>query len=161
MEELEDLERYLSRAEILTWGGVGLDCGHPEKHLIVLAGGVQAIAKPGIENLESVVTRGCWMAGRQGVGLRRTRSRHRRARSASALDRRQHHVVQGESLDNAVRATALELPVARNRVERNLLAVLRGRYPGRPVTLVRDEVNASLDLETATGPDTNRLKQAS
>lgn len=57
MEELEDLERYLSRAEILTWGGVGLDCGHPEKHLIVLAGGVQAIAKPGIENLESVVLR--------------------------------------------------------------------------------------------------------
>lgn len=58
-EGLDELERYLSVAGILTWGDhLGIDGGHPEKHRVVLAGGVQVLAKPGLdENLERTVRR--------------------------------------------------------------------------------------------------------
>ena len=57
MEGLDDLERYLSTAEILTWGDAVLEGGHPEKHRVVLAGAVQVMAKPGHDQYELMVHR--------------------------------------------------------------------------------------------------------
>jgi hypothetical protein len=57
VEELEELERYLSAATILTWGEAVTEGGHPEKHRVLLAGGVQVMAKPGHDNLGAVVRR--------------------------------------------------------------------------------------------------------
>jgi hypothetical protein len=54
---LDALERYLESAEILTWGEVVSEGGHPEKHRVVLAGGVQVMAKPGHDQFEGVVKR--------------------------------------------------------------------------------------------------------
>jgi hypothetical protein len=52
---LDELERYLSTALILTWGEAVLEGGHPEKHRMVLAGGVQVMAKPGFDQFEGVI----------------------------------------------------------------------------------------------------------
>jgi hypothetical protein len=57
LQGLNELEAYLRAAEILTWGEVVPDGSHPEKHRIVLAGGVQAIAKPGHDQYEPMVMR--------------------------------------------------------------------------------------------------------
>jgi hypothetical protein len=54
---LDELERYLSAAPILTWGEAGMEGGHPEKHRMLLAGGVQVMAKPGFDAYEGVVRR--------------------------------------------------------------------------------------------------------
>ena len=67
MEELEDLERYLREASILTWGEVVLEGGHPEKHRVLLAGGVQVIAKPALPGFDLVPSREA--AGRQVAKL--------------------------------------------------------------------------------------------
>lgn len=58
MEELDGLERYLQRAAVLTWGdALRLDGGHPDKHRVVLAGGIQVLAKPTIPPHERVPPR--------------------------------------------------------------------------------------------------------
>jgi hypothetical protein len=56
-EGLDELERYLQTASILTWGEVVPEGGHPEKHRVVLAGGVQVMAKPGHDQFEGVARR--------------------------------------------------------------------------------------------------------
>ncbi len=57
MPELEELEGYLRAATILTWGDPVLPGGHPDKHRILLAGGVQVMAKPGHEEPWASVVR--------------------------------------------------------------------------------------------------------
>lgn len=57
-DELEDLERYLRGAVILTWGDAqGIDGGHPEKHRVIFSGGVQVLAKPALPGFERVPPR--------------------------------------------------------------------------------------------------------
>lgn len=57
MAELEQLEGYLTAATILTWGEPVLSGGHPDKHRVLLAGGVQVMAKPGQEEPWASVVR--------------------------------------------------------------------------------------------------------
>lgn len=58
VEELDALEVYLRGAPILTWGdNQNIDGGHPEKHRVVLAGGVQVLAKPGFDQWEPIPRR--------------------------------------------------------------------------------------------------------
>lgn len=47
MAGLNELERYLETAQLLTWGEAVLEGAHPDKHRMVLEGGVQVMAKPG------------------------------------------------------------------------------------------------------------------
>ena len=56
-EGLDELETYLAEAEILTWGEAVTEGGHPEKHRVILAGGVQVMAKPGFDQYEDMVKR--------------------------------------------------------------------------------------------------------
>jgi|GEM_PF-4087942 len=56
-EGLDELETYLTTAEVLTWGEAVMEGGHPEKHRIILAGGVQVMAKPGFDQHEDTVKR--------------------------------------------------------------------------------------------------------
>jgi hypothetical protein len=57
MDGLNELERYLEAAHLLTWGDVVLEGAHPDKHRMVLEGGVQVMAKPGHDQYELVVRR--------------------------------------------------------------------------------------------------------
>lgn len=58
VEELDALEVYLRGAPILTWGdNQTIDGGHPEKHRVVLAGGVHVLAKPGFDQWEPIPRR--------------------------------------------------------------------------------------------------------
>lgn len=57
MEGLDELERYLETAQPLTWGEAVLEGAHPDKHRIVLDGGVQVMAKPGHDQYERTVRR--------------------------------------------------------------------------------------------------------
>lgn len=57
MAGLNELERYLQTAQLLTWGEAVLEGAHPDKHRMVLEGGVQVMAKPGHDQYEPVVRR--------------------------------------------------------------------------------------------------------
>jgi hypothetical protein len=63
-EGLAELEHYLRTGQILTSGdllsvtnGGEPAGGHPDKHRVLLVGGVQALAKPGMDQFESTVKR--------------------------------------------------------------------------------------------------------
>jgi hypothetical protein len=67
VEGLDALEIYLRVAPILTWGdNQNIDGGHPEKHRVVLAGGVQVLAKPGFDQWEPIPRREAagWMVAK-------------------------------------------------------------------------------------------------